>query len=68
MFNHFHAYSISFNLSHQVTVVFSTGADAAAASKNWASDTRVLAFNDDVKTGAGAGGGARPAKAKKLVR
>jgi hypothetical protein len=28
-----------------VTVVFSTAADAAAASKAWASDTRVLAFN-----------------------
>lgn len=50
-------------------MVFSTGADAAAAAKNWASDTRVLAFNDDAKTGAGVrGSGAKPAKAKKLVR
>jgi len=47
--------------------VFSTGADAAAATKNWASDTRVLAFNEDAKTGAGGSGG-KPAKAKKLVR
>lgn len=51
-----------------VTVVFSTGADAAAASNAWASDTRVLAFNDVLAAAGGpAVGGASPApKAKNL--